>query len=118
MPSTIAVILVLIVLAIIVVAWRGMGMRKLAIDGVEAPAVVLTKIRFRGKSNVPTYRLRYSFLAADGKTYANTISMTESEAAGLEAGSKLDVTYLPKSPGLSAASSMVALAAQALEKRK
>ena len=118
MPTTIAVVLILIALAIAAVTWRGINMRRLVTDGVETQATILRKTRFRGKSNVPTCRLRYSFVAADTKTYEHIISMTESEAANLDVGGTLNVTYLPSRPSLSAASSMVALAAQALEKRK
>lgn len=116
MLSTIVVIAVIVTL-FAGLAWRrGLQMRNLVSDGVETQAVILKKYRFRGSSGVPTFRLRYSFSTGAGQKFEQTVSVTGSEAENYREGDNIKVTYLPDRPSISAASSMVALASQALKK--
>lgn len=117
MLSIFVVIALFLVISIGVVAWRGLRMRQLANDGVEAEARVLKKIRFRGKSGVPAYRIRYAYSAADGTPHERTIALTEKEAEVYREGGVINITYQRSNPGNSAASSMVVLARQALQKK-
>ena len=117
MLSTFAIILVIVVAMIGVVAWRGLQMRQLVTGGIETQASILRKIRFRGKSGVPAYRIRYAFTTSDGKPCEGSIALTETEAEAHEEGGSIAITYHPSKPANSAASATVALARQALQKK-
>jgi hypothetical protein len=99
-----------------VVAWRGLQMRQLVIDGIETQSMVLKKVRFRGKSGVPNYRIRYAFTTSGGKSCEGSIALTETEAEAYAEGGTIAITYNPSRPGNSAASATVVLARQALQK--
>jgi hypothetical protein len=100
-----------------VVAWRGWQMRQLATHGVETHASIIRKVRFRGKSGVPSYRIRYAFTASDGRSCEGTVALTETEAEMYRDGGTIAITYLPANPRNSATSATVALAQLALQKK-
>jgi predicted negative regulator of RcsB-dependent stress response len=115
--STIAVVIFIIVSMAGVVAWRGWQMRQLATQGGESQASIIRKVRFRGKSGVPSYRIRYAFTSSDGKSCEGNIALTETEAEVYGEGSTIAITYLPSNPRNSATAATVALAKLALQKK-
>lgn len=117
MLSTFAVVILIVIGMIGVVAWRGLQMRQLVTDGIETQASILKKVRFRGKSGVPNYRIHYAFTTGDGKSCAGSIALTETEAEAYTEGGTIGVTYHPANPGNSASAATVALARQALQKK-
>lgn len=103
-------------LMVVFAVWRGLELRQLVESGIPAKATIISKNKFRGKSGIPTYRLRYEFQARDGRRYSKVISMTSTEAANVVIGDTIDIIYVPNKPKISASETMVALGRQALKK--
>ena len=117
MWSILIVGLIFIGLMLLFAVWRGLELRQLVESGVAAKASITSKNKFRGKSGIPTFRVRYEFTAQDGKRYSRAISLTGSEGREISVGDEIDIVYLPIKPKISASQDMVALGRQALQKK-
>lgn len=118
MWTTLIIGLIIVSLMVVFAIRRGLELRQLVESGIPAKATIISKNKFRGKSGIPTFRLRYQFHAQGGQLFSKAISMTSTEAANVAIGDTINIVYVPSNPKISATEAMVALGRQALKEKR
>lgn len=103
--------------AVFMVIRRGLQMKKLAHLGIPITGKVLLVKQLASTHHsrqTRHWRLRYAFTLPDGRTFENGVNPSTEERQ-LQAGSPIDLVYLPADPQISATRGMVNLSRKALK---
>ena len=114
------VMFVLIVVGVlVVVARRGLQMKKLVERGIPVVGRVVSRgsRASSGAGGRATHHLRYEFTAADGRTYGHRITVTGAEHESVREGDEIELVYLPDNPKVSAQASMVAMLSRGMKEK-
>lgn len=112
--------LLFIIAFIGIAVWRGRQFGALACHGVTVPGTVVKKFRSGSADGELSRgrRIAFTYRGPDGQEYRRAASVTLGKWHELEEGMPIEVVCLPDRPGVSAPAWLIALAREALEKKK
>jgi hypothetical protein len=110
---------VLFIIGLIVFAVRrGLQMKQLAADGVEATATVTRKLKFssQGTATQRQYRVLYTYTDEYGRNYKAKTGVSKDVFDSLQEGGPIAIMYSRSKPGVSGPTYQVEQARQALKR--
>ncbi|HET7618173.1 MAG TPA: DUF3592 domain-containing protein [Vicinamibacterales bacterium] len=97
---------------------RGLQMKQLAADGVEATGTVTRKLKFSGGATATqrTYRVLYTYTDEYGRNYKAKTGVSKDVFDSLQEGGPIAIMYSRSKPGVSGPTYQVEQARQALKR--